>query len=172
MTRLGILAGTTALLCGLAAPARAVPIIGETLIATGGDVVVTSASNEAGYMSELFLEGLDGDGSVIFNNWTTPVGASLDLGSFAAGTELVFKLFVKQTGDVFFTGSADRNADGQVHALIENVGGQVMVGFEDLRGGGDRDYNDLVFAFTSVNLSSQPGPTATTGTAGETPGGS
>lgn len=170
MTRLGVLAGTTALLCSFAAPTAAVPIIGDTLFATGGDVVVTFAANDAGYTSELFLEGPYGDGSVIFNNWTTPVGTALNLGTFEPGTELVFKLLVQQTGDAFFTGAADRNFDGQVHASIENVAGQVMVGFEDLRGGGDRDYNDLVFAFTNVNPSSQP--VATTGAPGETPGAS
>jgi hypothetical protein len=150
----------------LAVPARAVPITGDTLIATGGDVTVTFASNDAGYTSDLFLEGLYGDGSVIFNNWTTPVGTSINLGSFEAGTELVFKLVVQQTGDTFYTGPADRNLDGQVHALIENLAGQVMVGFEDLRGGGDRDYNDLVFAFTNVNPSSPPAPTGTAGAGG------
>jgi hypothetical protein len=158
MTRLGVLAGTTALFCSLAVPARAIPITPDTLIATGGDVVVTFASNDAGYTSELFLDGLLGDGSVLFNNRTTPIGTTINLGSFGAGTELVFKLLVLQTGDAFYTGSADRNSDGQIHALIQNVAGHALVGFEDLRGGGDRDYNDLVFAFTNVSLSSQPGP--------------
>lgn len=162
MTRLGVLAGTTVLLCSLAVPARAIPITPDTLIATGGDVMVTFASNDAGYTSELFLDGLLG-GSVLFNNRTTPIGTAINLGRFDAGTELVFKLLVLQTGDTFYTGSADRNADGQVHALIQHAAGQVLVGFEDLRGGGDRDYNDLVFAFTNVNPSSQPGSTATTG---------
>ena len=164
MTRLGIIAGTTALLCSVAVPARAVPITADTLIASGGVVTVTFASNDAGYTSDLFLDGLYG--GVIFNNGTTPVGTSIDLGSFDAGTELVFKLVVQQTGDTFYTGPADRNLDHQVHALIENMAGQVMVGFEDLRDGGDRDYNDLVFAFTNVNPSSQPAPIGATGAGG------
>jgi hypothetical protein len=150
----------------LAVPARAVPITGDTLIATGGDVTVTFASNDAGYTSGLYLQGLYGDDNALFNSWTTPVGTSINLGNFEAGTELVFKLVVQQTGDTFYTGPADRNLDGQVHALIENLAGQVMVGFEDLRGGGDRDYNDLVFAFTNLNPSSEPAPTGTTGAGG------
>ena len=151
MTRPGALVATMALVAALAAPAQAVQITEQTLITTGGDVIVTFVSNGAGYTSELFLDDpLADDADAIFNNWTTDIGQSMNLGSFAAGTELVFKLVVQQTGDIFYTGAGSRNADGIVHALVESVAGQVLVGFEDLFGGGDLDYDDLVFAFTNV----------------------
>ena len=158
MTRLSRLIGAAALACALSTPAQAAPIIGQALIATGGDVVVTFVSNGAGYTSELFLEGPTGDGlGTIFNNWTTPISASLNLGTFLAGTELIFRLGVKDTGNVFYTGAADRNADGVAHAAVDTRRNQVLVGFEDLFGGGDLDYNDLVFSFTNVSGSGYGG---------------
>jgi hypothetical protein len=155
-------------------PAQAVPITEQTLIATGGNVIVTFLSNGAGFTSELFLDGALGEEfGAIFNNVTTEVGTSVDLGSFAAGSELIFKLLVKQTGDIFYTGVGGRNADGIGHAAVESGEGQVFVGFEDLFGGGDFDYNDLVFSFTNVVFADAPGtdttPADTTGVSGGVP---
>jgi len=85
------------------------------------------------------------------------VGATLNLGPFDAGSELVFRLLVQQTGDAFYTGPGNRNLDGMVHALIQDVAGQVLVGFEDMFGGGDFDYDDLVFAFSNVSAADDAG---------------
>jgi len=158
MTRVCAVLGTLVLVCAMATPAQAIPITEQTLIATGGDVVVTFVSNGAGYTSELYLDGPFGDGlGAIFNNATTSVGATMNLGAFAAGTELVFRLLVQQTGDLFYTGPGIRNLDGIVHAMIQEAAGQVIVEFEDLFGGGDFDYDDLVFAFTNVSPADEPG---------------
>ena len=154
MNRLCALTGIAALVGFLATPAQAAPIQGDSLIASGGDVVVTFLSTRAGYSNDLLLDGAFGDElGVIFNNRTSAVGASMNLGSFAKGTELVFKLFVHDTGDVFYTGDSSRNRDGVAHALLTYDDGPTpvwRVGFEDLIDGGDRDYNDLVFGFTSI----------------------
>jgi len=63
---------------------------------------------------------------------------------------------VLTTGDRFFSNPA-LNADGQQHIWsTPYAGGEfqipagLFVGFEDLRGGGDRDYDDLSFVFTNV----------------------
>lgn len=168
MIRPCALVGTAALVGLLAVPAQAVPITEQTLIATGGNVIVTFVSNGAGFTSELFLDGPLGEElGALFNNVTTDVGTSIELGSFAAGTELIFKLLVEQTGDSFYTGFGERNADGIGHAAVESGEGQVLVGFEDLFGGGDFDYDDLVFAFTSVVFTNAPG----TGTGTDSTGG-
>jgi len=152
MNRLSVLIGTAALACALSTPAQAAPILGQELIATGGDVVVTFVSNGAGYTSELYLDGPDGDAlGSIFNNQTTPVSTSLNLGAFLAGTELIFRLEVQNTGQVFYSGDSSRNADGIAHAVVDSGQNQARVGFEDLFGGGDRDYNDLVFSFSNVS---------------------
>ena len=47
MTRVCAVLGTLVLVCAMATPAQAVPITEQTLIATGGDVVVTFVSNLA-----------------------------------------------------------------------------------------------------------------------------
>lgn len=169
MTRLGAFLGGLTLVGLFAAPAQATPILEQTLIATGGDVVVTFVSNGAGMASELWLDGSVGDElGAIFDNWTTAIGSTMNLGSFADGTELVFKLVVEKTGNVFYTGAASRNPDGLVHARLEDATGQVIVGFEDLFGGGDLDYDDLVFAFTNVLPASSSSTTANEGaTSGE-----
>ena len=165
MTRLSVLIGTAVLACALSTPAQAAPILGQALIATGGDVVVTFVSNGAGYTSDLYLDGPVGDGlGSIFNNSTTPISTSLNLGAFLAGTELIFRLEVRNTGEVFYSGDDSRNPDGIAHAIVDSGQGQAQVGFEDLFGGGDRDYNDLVFGFSNVSggIASDPsgGPVA------------
>jgi hypothetical protein len=66
-------------------------------------------------------------------------------------------LLVQQTGDLFYTGPGIRNVDGIAHAMIQEAAGQVIVGVEDLFGGGDFDYDDLVFAFTNVSPADEPG---------------
>jgi hypothetical protein len=167
MIRPCALVGTAALVGLLAVPAQAVPITEQTLIASGGNVIVTFVSNGAGFTSELFLDGPIGEElGALFNNVTTEVGTSIDLGSLAAGTELIFTLLVKETGDIFYTGSGERNADGIGHAAVESGEGQVLVGFEDLFGGGDFDFDDLVFAFTNVVFTEAPGAGAGTDTTG------
>jgi hypothetical protein len=68
---------------------------------------------------------------------------------FAAGDELVFALTVRQTGETFYSGPASRNFDGASHSsAVRMPDGTVVVGFEDLTGGGDQDFNDLMIALT------------------------
>ena len=158
MTRFGSMIGGVALACAVAAPAQAAPIVGQTLIATGGDIVVTFVSNDAGYTSELYLDGPVGDDvGLLFNNWDTAVATSVNLGAFDPGTEMIFRLEVLNTGDVFYTGAGERNEDGLLHAAVDGGVGHVTVGFEDLFGGGDLDYDDLVFSFTNVSSSAGEG---------------
>ncbi len=54
---------------------------------------------------------------------------------------------------VFHSFSKDMNSDGVQHALSGvDVGGQSLtVGFEDLTGGGDQDYEDVVFRVEAVD---------------------
>ncbi|MDN5375928.1 MAG: hypothetical protein PWQ39_968 [Thermacetogenium sp.] len=72
-------------------------------------------------------------------------GTVIDLGRYPAGTELIFFIYNSREG-TWFTGPGERNSDGQVHAVVTEMGFQTWeVGFEDLRGGGDRDFDDVVF---------------------------
>lgn len=136
-------------------PIAAVGTEGLSVIASGGDVVAKYEGNSAGYSNDLLLNL-----TFIFNNHATPVGTTMDLGNFAAGTELIFQLRVNTTGDNWFTGPASRNADGLIHARVQEnwQPGVTLVSFEDLWGApeGQNGYNDLSFSFTNTQTSPVP----------------
>jgi hypothetical protein len=161
---LGSAAGTVLLLAGLLTvcvrDASAGPIgidySGISLVATGGEVRAFFVGSEAAYNGTLSRNSPCCSGE-IFPNHATPVGTSASLGTFAAGTTLVFREHVVTTGDNWFTGPASSNADNFAHAGIGTWVADASVGvngtyvaFEDLSGGGDRDYNDLTFVLTGV----------------------
>ncbi len=132
------------------------PSTDKLYVATAGEVILTFLSKEAAYSNDLYLQGKQDS---ILNNQTAIPNNQFSLGSFAAGTELAFTMFVKNTGFAFYTGEADKNPDNFIHAAFENKSGQpLVIGFEDLFNGGDRDYNDLVFSLTNVSLGTIPSP--------------
>ena len=130
---------------------------GFSIVATGGDVVATYQGNSASYSNDLYLVNT---GQFIFNNHASVVGSSVDLGTFAAGTELEFMLHVNDTNTDYFTGVGTRNPDNNAHARVQ-TGWQpdaALVSFEDLFNG-PFDYNDLSFSFTNTGgRSSVPEP--------------
>ena len=131
----------------------AVPILGgSTFVSVTGDVIASFVGSDAGYTSELILDTPGNSLGVIFINHSTPPGTTQNLGTFTAGTELIFRIHVLNTGNDFFTGPASRNPDNVPHALVDSAYGpnQTLVEFEDLFGGGDQDYNDHMFSFTNV----------------------
>ena len=127
----------------------AASILGGSIfvISNPGEVFATFQGSDASYSSTLYLGG-----TAIFNNKTTSVGTTISLGTFTAGTELVFNINVHNTGHSFYTGNGSLNNDGIAHAFVDNMfsATETLVGFEDLYGGGDQDYNDLQFSFTNV----------------------
>lgn len=132
-------------LLALPQQAGAVMVLGEQLFSTGGDVEVEVLPASAGFTSELHLFS---PGPDIFIALNSEVGKIVDLGSFPIGEELLFGIFVRNTGHTFYMGPGSRNPDGIEHAGVDFLGpGLANVGFEDLFGGGDRDYDDNVFQF-------------------------
>ena len=138
-----------------AAPASAAPVVGlPIVVASTGDVIATFLGSDAGFRDRV---GLVGGPSVIFDNRVSKVGQTVNLGSFAAGTRLTFSLAVRNTGLTFFSGPASGNVDGVAHtATTTQAGLPLVVGFEDLRGGGDRDYNDLRFSLSNAVAAPEP----------------
>jgi len=159
--------------------AFASPILGAQLFSTGGPVTATFLGQSAGFTNDLYLfaagnllhplplTGVVGPGyaeaGLIFSNHTNLPGDTINLGSFAAGTELVFGIFVRDTGFTYFLGPGSRNPDSIEHGVVDNglappsfpsflppPPGSIAIGFEDIFGGGDRDFDDLAFAFTNV----------------------
>ena len=129
------------------------PILGgRMLVAEEGDVWARFLGSDAGYFNTLFLDGSD---AVLFDK-SSPVDSEVLVGSFSAGTELVFRIDVTDSSQSFFTGDASRNPDGLAHALAITTFDAAAdtylttVGFEDLLGGGDLDFNDFMFRLTNV----------------------
>ncbi len=140
------------MLLSFASGAQAAPILGAQLFYTGGEVTVESLPVSSGYLSELglynstfvrLIDLMDDEPpnvSVTFN--------PSDYG-FVAGQELIFGIRVISDGNrEYFMGAATRNPDNVLHAGVDNIGGGAyVVGFEDLYGGGDLDYDDNRFQF-------------------------
>lgn len=126
------------------------PILGGALLVQeNGQVQAQFLGSDAGYFNTLYL------GSKKIFDKDTDLDTAVVLGNFTAGTELIFRLFVRNTRLNFFSGDAGRNPDDLAH--VEAMTSQLAdgsflttVGFEDLKGGGDLDYNDFMFSLTNV----------------------
>ena len=124
------------------------------LAGSAAHVVARYEGTSASYSNDLYLftdDGIAGNDIFLFNNHGSAVGATVDLGSFAMGTELVFRLHVNNTNTDYFTGLAGRNADGFFHARVQGnwLPNTTLVSFEDLYNG-PFDFNDLSFSFTNT----------------------
>jgi len=135
------------LAASLAAP-QAHAALGDLLFATGGgDVTIRFDGSDALFNSTVTVNG----SAQMFPNHSTTLGSTIDLGSFAAGTPIDVVLHVLTTGSLFHTGPGSLNSDGLAHALITlGTDGRILVSFEDIVGGGDRDFNDHMFSLTNV----------------------
>lgn len=132
------------------------PLSNKLLVASAGEVILTFLSKTAFYSSDLYLQESE---EAILNNKTAISGSQFSLGTFEAGSELSFSLFVKNTGMAYYTGVVSQNPDGFLHAAYDVTSKQSLnVGFEDMFGGGDKDYDDLVFSLSNVMVSTTPVP--------------
>jgi len=106
----------------------------------------------------------------------TNLGQSREISGLTAGDNLIFglqALVLNYAADninytntnYFFSGQAANNKDaknwddGKIHTKVLNLGNnKYLVGFEDIWGGGDGDFNDNVFLFEGVesNISIPP----------------
>lgn len=96
-------------------------------------------------------DGYGGTGSLVRNSKEPLLaGDFVDLGKFKAGTVLDFFLIANGAtgGKDFHSTDESENRDGIIHAvsLATNGSAYLIIGFEDMKGGGDADYNDLLFA--------------------------
>jgi hypothetical protein len=142
---------------------------------TPADVRIYFLGEGAGYRNSFGFytgpqsDGLGGDAALIFPDassaswystteltswrWSgAPVapGDYVELGSFDADTQINLFLIANGAGggtDTWFT-DPSMNSDGIVHyvALAGPESPYLLIGIEDLNGGGDEDYNDLVVA--------------------------
>jgi hypothetical protein len=143
----GVLAALT---LATTAQAQAPAGLGASLYSLGGEITIDPLPATAGLRSELWI--VSPEVRFIANNERTgsldPVQDPVTIGPYPAGTELIFEIRVASQG-TFQIGPGSRNPDGLAHAVVTPDGvNSYLVGFEDLYGGGDRDYDDNVFRFT------------------------
>jgi hypothetical protein len=113
---------------------------GERVIASGGAVEAEFQGGDAGFENIVSL--VEPAEVRIGKLHTTTPGAVVSLGSFGEDDELVFQIATPE-GNRFFTGPADRNPDGIPHARVVKLdNGEYHIGFEDIAGGGDGDFDD------------------------------
>jgi hypothetical protein len=130
----------------------------EVVVSSSEPVVATYQGNSASYSNDLYLmldesgnpgdDGNPANDQFIFNNHTSPVGSTVELGTFPVGTRLIFRLHVNNTGIDYYTGQASRNPDNRAHARAQAdwMPEETLVSFEDLLNG-PFNYNDLSFSF-------------------------
>ena len=135
-------------------PAAAVPTL------YGGDVAIDVLYSDTAYGEVLrlwsdltVLDVTDGTQVDTRVTLTAKQLADMDIG---VGDELNFGIHVLNTGHDFLVGPGERNVDGLDHAYVRSGRTSVIVGFEDLLGGGDRDYNDTIFRFASGTTTAGP----------------
>lgn len=123
--------------------------LGGQLFSTGGFAQVTRLAGSADFSSDLKLS---------YGTNTIPIAGAQEIGKTVTlpkvdfTQELVFKIFVRDTGETFSMGASSRNRDGIAHAIVQCLGeGRAKVSFEDNLGGGDRDYNDVQFEIRTSN---------------------
>jgi len=150
--------GFLALGLTLTLPATALPILfGGQVYYDGGDLTVDVLYNDTVYDQVLQLWS----GTTVFDIADGgKTGTSITLTQeqlagmgIAVGDELQFGIHVLNTSHSFLAGPGSRNADGIDHAYVRGSRSGVYLGFEDLYGGGDRDYNDTIYRLTGVTTS-------------------
>jgi hypothetical protein len=166
-----------ALAVGLASQVQAAPITTNPgVLVAGGPLKAVFVYADASDESQLLAVSI---GNVIFNNQTSSIGDTADVGNQAGN--ITFELRNVTQGYSFFTGIADSvliNGEAVYYAVyssnfadfgvnggvlpgaaadaiandpILSAGPLLYVAFEDRRNG-DYDYNDLIFAFAPVGV--------------------
>jgi hypothetical protein len=165
MQKLTVVVATLLFTCTLlAGPIGPTSLTGDEIVALGGVVDLYFVGQTAGFDSVLNLISPVSIGPFFHNHLTAP-GTMFTLGTFTAGTPLVFRMNVLTTGQQFSSGPATRNPDGIVHVGLSQWAADsfipvdgLMVGFEDILGGGDLDFDDNVFVFANVGGGPVPPP--------------
>ena len=172
---LSLAIAVTAAVAGRAAAFPIAPLdlnVSNVIVSGEDQMTATYLGTGASYSNDLYLMldpfgniGDDGDLTndlFLFNNHGSPVGSTFKINDISPGAELLFRLFVHDTGYNYFSGLASRNPDNKAHAMFQKdwKPGYSLVSFEDLFGTPEyrRGYNDLSFSFRNTGSGAVPEP--------------
>jgi Domain of unknown function (DUF4114)/PEP-CTERM motif len=146
------------------ANAVAYPIIDQDVYYHGGALQIEILAKDAAYTSQIYLKT---DWGGFFIGESTDTGLLTDLNDPAAiglyaGDDFVITIHVMNTGYDFVMGPGTDNVDGVPHAKVTYLDpGITLIGFEDLYGGGDFDYNDVMLRVTGdIGIERVPEPSS------------
>ena len=146
-----------------------------------GDIIAYFAGSTASYHNQvgMLINGVQSSAGFGLENHSSSLGQSFNLGHVNAGDQLIFDLKVDTLGGLIVYSDPTRNGaydngKGLNHVystpytggLGNGIPNGTYVSFEDLRGGGDYNYNDEDFVFTNVatfqanNLAAVPEPSS------------
>jgi len=110
--------------------------------------------NEGAVLSQtVVFENFSGTGKGLAGGGSLNAGDTFDIGTFEPGENVGFFLvangFNRKNAPSWYTISA-LNSDGKDHDAVMETEDGTLIGFEDLKNLGDRDYNDALLLVTSV----------------------
>lgn len=125
-------------------------------IANDGPVIGYFAGQSADYDNVIRISSINLSAVNGFHNHRSELGQSINFGNGIAGSDVVFSDQVINTGDFWFSRQS-LNSDGQDHLfyssfMLPDGTPALLVGFEDLKGLGDNDKNDVMAVFTNVQV--------------------
>lgn len=139
---------------GKAASVTSAPVTQNAggFVADGGRVTVEIKASDSGFENKIYWS-TDNFATKNYLGIDNQTG-SFDLGKIAKGTRIDFGIDNGQ-GGFFRTGGAAANSDNIDHTTQRLSKEGVQIGFEDLAGGGDRDYNDAIIQVRSTLVASE-----------------
>lgn len=151
-------AASVAFVASTPAHSAYIDVAANQVISEGGEVFLRFDGETAVHHTNVVLER---SGDILFNNQLAAIGEVFSLGVFAAGEVISFRFDNLTSGLSFFSGGAESNVDNIAHVhLSQNDDGSVTLGYEDLFGGGDFDFDDVVATISESSDMSMPVPGA------------
>ena len=145
------------------------------VVDTSKPIEFTFVTSHAGYGHEISVGSANQAGEIVWTNLYEKMGSSdgPDLGYYtltvfdaaasgyyATGAEIIFRIHTIDTGETFYSGGGANNGDNFEHVVsfYDYSNGMTLVGFEDLYGGGDLNFDDFVFLVSNVSATPAPEP--------------
>ena len=132
---------------------------------TACEITITYLGTDASYSSVFgWVEGSPpGTLHHLGTGHTTSPGSLWDIGPRAANVNNILYITPAETQQTYYSDPASANPDSIEHVVvtpIDQYGYLLTVGFEDLLGGGDRDFNDINLEVSCTPITSPPLVTA------------